>query len=79
MARDRQRNSSYVKLRFRLALGRAGLGLAVRAWQFASGLWLAWHSFGRAGELGRVTIYIVVSFLAFVVILVVLQIGGRND
>ena len=56
-----------------------GLGATDGARVRASRLWLACYRFGRAGRLGRVTIYIVVSFLAFVVILVVLQIGGRND
>ena len=56
-----------------------GLGATDGARVRASGLWLACYRFGRAGRLGRVTIYIVVSFLAFVVILAVLQIGGKND
>ena len=56
-----------------------GLGATDGARGRARGLWLACYRFGRAGGLGRVTIYIVVSFLAFVVILAVLQIGGKND
>ena len=56
-----------------------GLGATDGARGRASRLWLAGHSASRAGRLGCVTIYIVVSFFAFVVILTVLQIGGRND